>query len=276
MPETILTEPRYAKLVADIRKLIEEGQSKAAAAANRLLLQSYWQIGRRIDEEGLLENAGYGEAVLEDLAEELDIDSTTLRRCILFSQEYKSATSSSNLTWSHYKYLLSLTDDAQRQWYEEQAEKEHWSVLRLSQAIREGRYEALPKSKAEKKTSAKLTRPSGPAYLYKALVERVIDGDTLLLNIDLGFQIWKEQRIRLAGIDAPAIDEPEGEKACRYVLNQLARAKFVMVKTNKIDVYGRYIGHVFYSLKEASMDEVFQNGSYLNQELVDEGLAGIV
>ena len=44
MTETILTEPRYSKLVADIRRLIQEGQSKAATAANRLLLQSYWQI----------------------------------------------------------------------------------------------------------------------------------------------------------------------------------------------------------------------------------------
>ena len=99
---------------------------------------------------------------------------------------------------------------------------------------------------------------------------------TLLLNIDLGFQVWKKQRIRLAGIDTPAMDEPEGESACRYVLNRLARAGFVMVKTNKIDVYGRYVGHVFYSLKENGPDEVFKNGNYLNQELVDEGLARII
>ncbi len=271
MPETTLTDSRYAKLVADIRKLIEEGQNRAAAAANRILIESYWQIGKRIAEEGLLENAGYGDAVLEDLSEELDIDATTLRRCILFSQEYKSATGSTNLTWSHYKYLLSLTDDAQREWYENETDKNRWSVLQLSRAIKEDRYEP----KDTPKTSAKLTRPTGPAYLYKAQVERVIDGDTLLLRIDLGFQVWKQQRIRLAAIDAPPIDEPEGEKAWRYALNQLARASFVMVKTNKIDVYGRYVGHVFYSLKEESPDEVFGNGRYLNQELVDEGLARI-
>ncbi len=276
MAQTVLTESRYAKLVADIRKLIEEGQKQAAAAANRLLVQTYWHIGKRICDEGLLENAGYGDAVLEDLSEELDIDPSTLRRCILFSQVYKSATSSINLTWSHYKRLLALTNDAQRQWYEEEADKGAWSVLRLSQAIKEGRYEALPETKGEKKNLPKLTRPTGPAYLYKALVERVIDGDTLLLNIDLGFQVWKEQRIRLAGIDAPAIDQPKGEGSCKYVLNQLARAEFVMVKTNKIDVYGRYVGHVFYSLEGAGPDEMFKNGNYLNQELVDAGLAEII
>ena len=44
--------------------------------------------------------------------------------------------------------------------------KENWSVLRLSQAIKKGRYEALPKTKDEQKTSPKLARPGEPAYLY--------------------------------------------------------------------------------------------------------------
>ncbi len=41
-------------------------------------------------------------------------------------------------------------------------------------------------------------------YLYKAKLVRVIDGDTIDLDIDLGFDVWlKKQRIRLAGIDSP-------------------------------------------------------------------------
>ena len=50
-----------------------------------------------------------------------------------------------------------------------------------------------------------------------------------------------------------------------------------MVKTNKIDIYGRYVGHVFYSLADdPDKAEVFRSGRYLNQELVEKGLAVIL
>lgn len=46
--------------------------------------------------------------------------------------------------------------------------------------------------------------PTEPAYLYRAEVVSVVDGDTIDVDIDLGFYIWiKKQRIRLLDIDAP-------------------------------------------------------------------------
>lgn len=50
----------------------------------------------------------------------------------------------------------------------------------------------------------------------------------------------------------------------------------MMVKTNKIDVYGRYVGHVFYSVKERDREKIFSRGRYLNQDLVDQGLARVL
>ena len=122
----------------------------------------------------------------------------------------------------------------------------------------------------------KLTRPQEATYVYKAEVARVIDGDTLLLRIDLGFTVWKEQRIRLAGIDCPSIDEPKGREAFEYVREQMTKVDFVMVKTNKIDIYGRYVGHIFYSFKTENKDKIFSEGRYLNQELVDHELARVI
>ena len=104
----------------------------------------------------------------------------------------------------------------------------------------------------------------------------MIDGDTLLLRIDLGFTVWKEQRFRLAGIDCPSIDEPKGREAFEYARDQMAKVEFVMVKTNKIDIYGRYVAHLFYSFKTDDKDKVFSEGRYLNQELADKGLAKII
>jgi len=273
---TILSNSRYRKLLADIRHLVEEGKKLATRAANHELIQTYWKVGKRISEEGLTENAGYGDSILEDLSDELGIDLSTLKRCIYFFQTYNSATSSTNLSWSHYKYLLSINNVQERTWYEDTADEQGWNVLQLGKAIKEERYVQHQKSKGKKPAAPQLKRPSQSTYLYKAIVERVVDGDTLLLRIDLGFQVFKEQRVRLAEIDTPSLDEPKGKEAHKYVRDQLARIDFVMVKTNKIDIYGRYVGHVFYSFKEKDKDAIFTKGQYLNQELVEKGLAKVM
>ena len=225
-------------------------------------------------QEKLTENAGYGDAVLEDLTDELGIEYTALTRCISFFQTYKVAPSGKNLSWSHYRELLPVKNDMQRQWYEGLAEDEGLNVARLTRAIKDDRYGWSRGNKGKTRADVTLKRPTEATYVYKAVVERVIDGDTLLLRIDLGLQVWKEQRVRLAGIDTPAMDEPKGKEAYTFVLNQLAKADFVMVKTNKIDIYGRYVGHIFYSLKGSGKDETFAKGRYLNQELVQKKLAG--
>ena len=274
--DAILTEPQYTKLVREIRALIEEGRQRADFSARQELVQTYWKIGKRISEEGLTQSAGYNQAILADLSEELAIDYTTLTRCIHFFQAYNIATSSKRLTWSHYKSLLPINDEEERKWYENLAETEGLTVPNLSQAIKADRYGESVKSDSEGQATRRLTRPTKATYIYKAVVDRVIDGDTLLLKIDLGFQVWKEQRLRLTGIDTPAMDEPGGQEAYRFVLGQLAKVDFVMVKTNKIDIYGRYVGHIFYSSRTLSKDETFTKGEYLNQGLVSRGLAKIV
>ncbi len=272
--KTTLTSARYTKLLKDVRRIIEEGKARATRAANEELILAYWQVGERISVEKLTENAGYGDAILEDLSEEIGIDSSTLKRCIYFFQTYNRAPSGTNLSWSHYRELLPLKDDTQRQWYEDLAEDEGLNVAQLTKVIKEDRY-GQSQSGSKKSQKPTLRRPTEPTYVYKAIVERVIDGDTLLLRIDLGFQVSKEQRVRLAGIDTPAMDEPGGKEAYTYVLNQLAKVDFVMIKTNKIDIYGRYVGDIFYSFKGSSKAEIFAKGRYLNQELVEKGLARV-
>ena len=54
----------------------------------------------------------------------------------------------------------------------------------------------------------------------------------------------------------------------------MIKAKVVVCKTHMIDIHGRFIGHVFYSIDEnADRGEVFARCRYLNQELLDNGLA---
>lgn len=96
----------------------------------------------------------------------------------------------------------------------------------------------------------------------------------MLVRLDLGFQVLKDQRIRLAEIDTPSLKEDGGPEALEYVQTQMAKAKVVTVRTIKIDIYGRYVGHVFYSLNEKDdWEKVFQAGHWLNEELIGRGLA---
>ena len=71
-----------------------------------------------------------------------------------------------------------------------------------------------------------------PSYLYKTEVRDVVDADALLLDIDLGFEVIRRQRIRLARIDAPARSTPEGAQGRRFVREQLAVARIVLNEPN--------------------------------------------
>ena len=273
--KAVLSEARYGKLLKDVRGIIEEGKARVARAANQELITAYWGVGRRITSEGLTANSGYGDSVMSSLSEDLGIDRNTLYQAVSFFKQNKVCPRAENLTWSHYRVLLGVSDSKERQWYVKRASRENLKRDQLLRAVQKDLYHEEAEEGSRFRPSARLKRPSEPTYVYKAIVERVIDGDTLLLRIDLGFQVWKEQRVRLAEIDAPAMDEPKGRDACKYVLNQLSKVDFVMVKTNKIDVYGRYVGHIFYSFKNLGKSEIFSKGRYLNQELVQKKLARV-
>lgn len=103
-------------------------------------------------------------------------------------------------------------------------------------------------------------------FTYKAYVERVIDGDTLYVDIDLGFKMGIYQYLRLRGINCPEIDAPEGKKAKAFVERELAKVPYITLTSSRSDKYDRYLADVFYG--GATGDEI-----YLNQRLLDEGLA---
>ena len=101
-------------------------------------------------------------------------------------------------------------------------------------------------------------------YTYKAYVERVIDGDTIKVQIDLGFDTWTRQTIRFRGIDAYEIDTKTGKRAKEFVERELANEPFVILKSTRDDKYGRYLGDIFLS---------DGGNQYLNQRLLDEKFA---
>lgn len=110
-------------------------------------------------------------------------------------------------------------------------------------------------------------------YTFKAKVLKVIDADTLLAGVDLGFQIIKEHKLRLRGIDTPEIGTSEGKKADVFVKERMGRCEFVVIKTYKDDKYGRYLVDVFYLPGETDAEKIATGGIFLNQQLLENRLA---
>ncbi len=276
-PGAPLTPAQYRRLLSDLRTLLERGRQRAELAVAQQLVATYHRIGKRLLAQRLTDNAGYGDATVRRLADDLGIGRHLLHRAIALACAYPDGPPESGLRWSHYRALLTLPDPEERSWYEAEARQPGWPSTKLVQAIRARRFARLAPSKAKRlprtKKPKSLERPTAPLHVYRARILRVVDGDTLLADIDLGFQVHKEQRLRLAAIDAPPVDSPSGAKASQYVQDRLATVEFVVVWTVKIDLYGRYVAHVFYQPGESDKRLVAIQGRYLNQELVGQGLA---
>jgi len=110
-------------------------------------------------------------------------------------------------------------------------------------------------------------------YTYVADVERVVDGDTLIALVSLGFNVYRSQRLRLRGINTPELKSKKGKRAKAFVQNILKKQNLIIVKTHVQDKYARYIADVFYLEGEKDPQVIASKGIYLNQQLLNEGLA---
>lgn len=322
-----LTPATYKTLVSKISRELSELEFfiKSRTA------ETYWKIGKFIHEH-LLENkerADYGIRLFELLAEDVDRDSSTLQKMLRFYRAYPILAARPELTWEHYKGLMTVKDEKERKKLEEKIIQHDWDTRKLRRYLNikrqlehsanedkpvpqlkfsRGRLDVrslvnvpagtethshaslrldlgfririeFPQDKVsnfKEGDYVEMTQKDGDwnfqkvevskdeLFTYKAEVVKVIDGDTLTVNIDAGFGIFVEQKLRLRGIDCPEIDTEEGKKAKRFVLARLKDLEFIIIKTHKdsTDKYDRYLADIFY-----------QDGCYLNQELLNERLA---
>lgn len=99
---------------------------------------------------------------------------------------------------------------------------------------------------------------------YVKKVVKIVDGDTIDVDIDLGFDISFFSRVRLAGIDTPEsrtrdlFEKALGLEAKEYLKHAIDSAKTVVIKTEKSDSsekYGRILGWVFLDGSDVSINE---------------------
>lgn len=72
-----------------------------------------------------------------------------------------------------------------------------------------------------------------PVYIYRARVDRIIDGDTFVFDVDLGFRVTSSITVRLRGLYAAERNEPGGPAATAHALSVLMAAKSITLSTYK-------------------------------------------
>ena len=333
MPASLITFTAYKSLLRDLRRQIAEGLIKIHRTLERQKVLIYWIRGRTIARFLLQERTLPREEIYNQLEEDLNINKRTLQQCVQFFSVYPKLNTKLALSWSHYRYLMTLSDPSLRKEWEARILKEGLAALELLHQLHEAKTRDL--AEIDLSTDKDTTRGSlytyrvirvnyvqdNPGalmidcgfdicvipppcqgkidntrivesvkekgkyglvisnktkediYAYKAMSERVIDGDTLLVNVDVGFGIFKRERLRLRGLDAPELGTALGNQAKRFVEQELRLCPFIVVKTYKNDKYDRYLVDVFYKAGELDPERVAAEGKVLNQELLQKDLA---
>ncbi len=104
-------------------------------------------------------------------------------------------------------------------------------------------------------------------FTYEAIVENVIDGDTLKVRFDQGFNFERIETLRLRDIDCPELDTPEGVAARNFVLSYIKQSDRIIVRSSRREKYDRYLADVFIPTPEPTKD------IFLNNLLLETGHA---
>jgi len=143
-------------LYADIRNILSIARQRAYCAVNFAMVESYWLIGQTIVEHKQHgeARADYGKGVLKELAAKLTaefgkgLDERELRKMRQFYLMFKIRdTLRPELTWSHYRRLISVENEQARIWYMNEAADGVWSTRQMDRQISTLYYERLLASK---------------------------------------------------------------------------------------------------------------------------------
>ena len=211
----------------DIKQIISESRNNVRNYVNTALLFTYWNIGKKIVEfQGGEEKAKYGDMVISDLSKQLTYDfgkgydARNLRHMrkfyLTFQIWYAVRT---ELSWTHYRSIITIENPKIREFYIEEAIKGNWSVRQLERQISSCTYSRVLKHKQEveiiegidkEKESVKydpntvikdpymlefLGLDSNSKYLEKDLEKALIDHlQKFLLELGRGFCFVERQK----------------------------------------------------------------------------------
>ena len=101
-------------------------------------------------------------------------------------------------------------------------------------------------------------------FNYQATVTKVVDGDTIDCDVDLGFHMTAKIRFRLARINTPEMrgsEKVEGKAAKQWLIEQLDKVdNKIRIETGKTGKYGRWIAEVYINDTVNVNEELVKNG----------------
>ena len=161
----------YEDIYSEIRETLLSSRHQAYSAVNFAMVQAYWQIGRIIvehEQEGSL-RSGYGKSVLQELSKRLTeefgkgFSVRTLQQMKKFYVTFPNTNAlRSQLTWTHYRLLLSVEDEQARRWYMDEAVASAWSSRQLERQISTMYYERLLASREKELVQSEATELMAP------------------------------------------------------------------------------------------------------------------
>jgi predicted nuclease of restriction endonuclease-like (RecB) superfamily len=136
-----------------IKQLVRNAQQKLVKQVNHLMVSTYFELGKQIveqEQQGKNE-AEYGKYLLQELSKSLTAEfgkgysKRNLELIRKFYITYKNAKSpiSQSLSWTHHIQLIRLIDEAERNFYQIEAENCGWSVRELERQINSGLFQRL-------------------------------------------------------------------------------------------------------------------------------------
>lgn len=209
-----------------VRNSIINAQSQIYNAVNTAMVQAYWEIGEQIYLAcGENDRAEYGAGLLKYLSEQLTAEfgkGYTVRNLQMMRKFYlmyqNTNTLCSQLSWSHYRVLMRISDEKRREWYTDECAKSCWSVRQLERQINTMFYERLLSSKDKESVAAEiqttepkpeyekiirdpyvlefLDLPANPHFYEKNLEQALIDHlQNFLLELGRGFSFVARQKM---------------------------------------------------------------------------------
>ncbi len=294
------------KRIKNIINRLSVFESRIKDDAERLAkLQAAWEIGR--DAREYKKETG---SSLKTIADECGIVEANLQRMMRFHQfypkGYKESINGKPLMLSYYMAVMYVREARERDWYLKQAVLNGWTTPEIRRRVRNHFYESATDAAASgggSKAAQVLCPREQQLYTYSAKVLKVVDADTLKVEVDVGFSMRYETKIRLRGINCAERGTKKGEEAKKFVEDELlggtqdtktqdtsneppvscvvcpvssgvlCHVSCVVIRSYKSEKYGRFLADVWYLKGETNSEVILKNGKLLNQVLLDKGFA---
>jgi len=199
MEKKYITSRNTGSLLSDVRTIVEQGLQTAYRGVNTVMVSTYWQVGRRIVEEEQQgeKRAEYGKQIITLLADHLSKTYSkgfTARDLRSYRQFYLSFTDLEiwhsrvpNLSWTHFRTMLRVTDDDARYWYMHEASREMWSVRTLDRNIASQYYYRLLQSPKKEEVIAEMQQLTTPLQDPRELIKSPVVAEFLGLPSNAAF-----------------------------------------------------------------------------------------